>query len=371
MTYKEALFFIGKCLTLGRYPEKTDEVRKVIRSGAVVWEQVVWVSTDQFVFSALYLQLKRAGLLPELPSDLVEYMEEFTSINRDRNYLIINQAHEISGLLNRHGIVPIFLKGVGHLLDGLYDDIGERQVGDIDILVEESEMVLAAEILISDGYVSSLNFDTNISKVHNHYPRLLNNDRTAAVEIHRQVFISSFNKTNDIGFIIREARMLNIPYKATVMSNQHQIVNNILNVQINDNGYYTAKLFLRQIYDLLLLSGREDPLKAINEFGLYFQEMNVNLALANQLLDHHNVIPYHPNWKTRLFIFRVYFNINHPLWSRFTNGFLYITFKLSHFSHFFLHSIYDTGIRKYMYLRISNPQWYWDHIKKTNRFKKI
>ena len=111
MNYKEALFFIGKCLTLGCYPEKTDEVRKVICSGSVIWEQVVWASTDQFVFSALYLQLKRVGLLPELPSDLVEYMEEFTSINRDRNYLIINQAHEISELLNHHGIVPIFTNG--------------------------------------------------------------------------------------------------------------------------------------------------------------------------------------------------------------------------------------------------------------------
>jgi hypothetical protein len=366
MNYKESLFFIGKCLTLGQCPEKAEEVRREIRSGSVVWEQIVWASTDQFVFSALYLQLKRSGLLPELPSDLVEYMEEFTSLNRDRNSLIINQAYEISGLLNQHGIVPIFLKGVGHLLDGLYEDIGERQVGDIDILVEESEMVRAARILISEGYVASWNFDPNIIKIHRHYPRLLNNDRTAAVEIHRQVFMSSFNKTNDIGFITREGRMLNIPHHAIVMSNQHQIVHNILNVQINDKGYCTAKIFLRQIYDLLLLSLREDPLKAINEFGLYSQEMNVNLALANQILDYPDAITFQPNWKAKLFLFRVNFNLNHPLWSRFSNGIISVYFKQVSYLNFMLHSIFDKNIRSYVFKRIRNPKWY---IKQFGNYK--
>ena len=368
MNYKEALFFIGKCLTLGHHPEKTDEIRKVIRSGSVVWEQVVWASTDQLVFSALYLQLKRAGLLPELPSDLVEYMEEFTSLNRDRNYLIINQAYEISELLNHHGIVPIFLKGTGHLLDGLYDDIGERQVGDIDILVEENDMVRAAEILISVGYAVIDKFDPNLSKVFRHYPRLIKNDRTAAIEIHRQIYITTFNKTENIGFIFQNTRKLEIPGKATVMCNEHQILYNIINVQINDQGYYFAKIFFRQIYDLFLLSYREDPQKAVNGFGKYTHQINVNIGLAYEILDRPQTLSIQPNWRIKLFLFRVYFKIEHPKWSRFSNGFLYLNYIFTHFMVELKHSIFDRQIRRYVWNRANKLQWYYEFIK---RFKKV
>lgn len=363
MTYKEALFFIGKCLTLSLWPERKEEIRKVIRSGSVVWEQVVWTSTDQLVFTALHLQLKRAGLLEELPSELIEYMEEFTSVNRERNHQLMCQAHEITELLNNQGIVPIFLKGVGHLLDGLYDDIGERQVGDIDILVKENNMVRAAEILIAEGYFPSTEFDPNSQKVQRHYPRLLNENRTGAVEIHRQIFTSSFYETMDNELIVKNGRMLNTPSMSFVMSNVHQVVYNILNVQISDKAYYYAKVFLRQIYDLLMLSRREDPMDAMKGFEKFFHLMNVNLALADQLLDHPGTISFHSNWRTKLFIFRVFYKLNHPLWSRVSNGILYLWFRCTNSANYFLRAIYDRNIRRSVYHRLGNPKWYYEHLK--------
>ena len=360
MTYKEALFFIGKCLALGHCPVKTEDVRNVIRSGSVVWEQVVWVSTDQIVFSALYVQLKRAGLLQELPTDLVEYMVEFISLNRKRNLLIIDQAYEITELLNQQGITPIFLKGVGHVMDGLYEDIGERQIGDIDILVDENNMVKAADLLITEGYVPFCQFDPGLLKTYRHYPRLNHNNRIAAVEIHRQI---SNSASNDIELISREARMLNIPFKALVMSNQNQIVHNILNVQINDKGYYYGKIFFRQIYDLLLLSRRENPLESVKSYGRYFHQMNVNLALADQLHDHPGTLPFQFNWRAKLFLSRVYFKTDHPGWMRFSNGFLYLLFRFGNSTNYIFRAIYDRSIRKSVYNRIGNPQWYLNHLK--------
>ncbi len=81
---------------MGCNPERIGKVREIISSGSVVWESVVWVSTSQLVFPALYMQVKRAGLLPDLPHDLVEYMTEFSSLNRERNNQIILQAKRIS-----------------------------------------------------------------------------------------------------------------------------------------------------------------------------------------------------------------------------------------------------------------------------------
>ncbi|MBN1767042.1 MAG: nucleotidyltransferase family protein, partial [Prolixibacteraceae bacterium] len=132
MNYKQCLFFVGKCLTLDQHPERIDEVKKTIKTGAVNWENVVKLSSGQFVLPALYLQLKRNRILLELPADLVKYLEEITDLNRKRNLAILEQAKEITSILYAHKISPVFLKGVAHLLAGLYTDIAERMIGDID-----------------------------------------------------------------------------------------------------------------------------------------------------------------------------------------------------------------------------------------------
>ena len=69
----------------------------------------------------------------------MDYMKYITKLNRERNEEIIAQAKELNTLLLEHHITPIFLKGTGNLLEGLYEDIGERMVGDIDFLFSEED----------------------------------------------------------------------------------------------------------------------------------------------------------------------------------------------------------------------------------------
>ncbi|MDD4645252.1 MAG: nucleotidyltransferase family protein [Bacteroidales bacterium] len=156
-------FFIGKCLTLDYYPDRVESVKEQIESGYADWEQIVWVSTSHMVFPALHLNLKRTGLLPLLPLELVEYMVELTSDNRELNLRMIAQAHEITRLLNLHDISPVYLKGCWHMLDGLFRDIAERMMGDIDILVKDKDMVRAVEILMQAGYQSRTKMDPYLS----------------------------------------------------------------------------------------------------------------------------------------------------------------------------------------------------------------
>jgi len=40
--------------------------------------------------------------------------------------------------LKAAGISPIYMKGTGNLIDKVYDDIGERIIGDIDFVILES-----------------------------------------------------------------------------------------------------------------------------------------------------------------------------------------------------------------------------------------
>ena len=137
MTYKETLFFVGKCLTISLEKHNKEIIENQLKSGNIDWDNIVKLSTSHYVFPALYCNLKRASFLHYLPNDLVEYMKHITDLNRERNQQIIEQAKEINDLLLANNITPIFLKGTGNLLEGLYEDIAERMVGDIDLLFEQ------------------------------------------------------------------------------------------------------------------------------------------------------------------------------------------------------------------------------------------
>jgi len=128
MNYKETLFFVAKCLTINHEEHNEIIIKNLLKSNAVDWDAVVKLSTAHYVFPALYCNLKRASFLAYLPEELVEYMKYITDLNRDRNKEIIEQAKELNELLLQNKITPIFLKGTGNLLEGLYEDIGERMV---------------------------------------------------------------------------------------------------------------------------------------------------------------------------------------------------------------------------------------------------
>jgi hypothetical protein len=137
LNYKETLFFIAKCLTISLEEKNRDEIELVLKTTDLDWESVVKVSTSHYVFPALYCNFKRANFLKYLPADLVDYMKHITDLNRDRNSQILQQAQELNSLLLANNIRPIFLKGTGNLLAGIYADNGERMVGDIDFLCSE------------------------------------------------------------------------------------------------------------------------------------------------------------------------------------------------------------------------------------------
>ena len=129
MNYKKNLYFIAKCLTISLEAKNKQEIEKQLKSTSINWDAVVKVSTAHYVFPALYCNLKRADFLHYLPEELVSYMEHITDINRERNKQIIVQANELNNVLLANKITPIFLKGTGNLLAGIYDDIAERMVG--------------------------------------------------------------------------------------------------------------------------------------------------------------------------------------------------------------------------------------------------
>ena len=169
MIYKEALFFIAKCLTISLEEKNRDEIEIILKTTDVDWEAVVKVSTSHYVFPAMYCNFKRVDFLKYLPADLVEYMRHLTDLNRDRNKQIIEQAQELNILLLANNITPIFLKGTGNLIAGLYEDIAERMVGDIDFIFSKEDYPKAITILREFGYSEVETLKYYYPDLHKHY----------------------------------------------------------------------------------------------------------------------------------------------------------------------------------------------------------
>jgi hypothetical protein len=274
MTYKETLFFIAKCLTIFVEKKNKKEVEKELIKDNIDWDAVVKVSTSHFVFPALYCNLKRVGFLKYIPDDLSAYMKYITDLNRQRNNQIITQAKEVNNLLLNHNITPIFIKGTSNILTGLYEDIAERMVGDIDLLFSKNDFFKAIEILKNNGY-SKFDKNSYYSPNFRHYPGLVKPKMIATIEIHKEVLKEKFRDEFNYKIISKELQKIN---NFTVLGYDNQLSLSVFANQINDYGFKFKKIALRSAYDVFLLSKKVNTHEVILQFNKLKQPLNYFLA---------------------------------------------------------------------------------------------
>ena len=255
MTFKEGLVFIARCLSANIIKENYHEVKKQIESENVDWDLIVQISTSQLVLPALYINLLKTNLTALLPEDLVAYMEHITQLNRERNEEIIKQAKHIQRIANENNIKLVFLKGTSYLLSGLYEDIGERMIGDIDFLVHENEALKINSILIKNGYKDPKNISSSRPDFR-HLPRLIHDDYLAAIEIHTQVTLQKYLSDFHPETLMHSAVEIN---KTFHLNASNTLKTTAITHQINSKGNQYKSFSLRNAYDLLLLEAKYKP----------------------------------------------------------------------------------------------------------------
>ncbi|NRD21348.1 nucleotidyltransferase family protein [Winogradskyella eckloniae] len=212
------------------------------------WDAIVVEGSKYLVLPAIYCRLKSRRLLHLLPEELVLYLDEISSINRNRNRSILKQVHAISTLLNAHHINHVFLKGTALLVSGKYEDIAERMVGDIDILVSNEQLQDAFHLLKSNGYNKTFGYAYEKSDFR-HLDRLISEQELAAIEIHSNLLIKNKRHLIDIPLVLQskiECNGIAIPNFKTLSLHQ------ILSWQLNDKGHYYNFPNFKVLYDVIL-----------------------------------------------------------------------------------------------------------------------
>ncbi|WP_442265829.1 nucleotidyltransferase family protein [Tenacibaculum sp. ZS6-P6] len=308
MTYKETLFFIGKCLTINHEAHNKRIVEEHLKNNTVDWDNIVKLSTEHYVFPALYCNLRKADFLKYLPEDLVGYMKHIADLNRERNTQIIQQAKEINELLLSHNITPIFLKGTGNLLEGLYDDIAERMVGDIDFLVNNNSFTESIRVLKNDGYYKfhKDKFDTTITN--RHYPKMIKKNKIASTEIHYKMVSSSKISEFNYDFIFPNIKKKNI----STLSYSDNIILTTCNKQFNDNGKIFKNFNLRSSYDIFLLSKKCSPITSVKKLKNH-KHLNNFLYSSFKIFNEPNSISYENTLLAQTFFSNQIKLLEHPM----------------------------------------------------------
>jgi ribosomal protein L10 len=298
MSYKETLYFVAKCLTISLEGNNREEIEKQLKSTSIDWDAVVKVSTAHYVFPTMYCNLKRVDFLHYLPEELVNYMEHITDINRERNKQIISQAKDLNSLFLANNITPIFLKGTGNLLAGIYDDIAERMVGDIDFIFSKENYPKAITILREFGYSDVFKTDNNYPQFR-HYQRLKKDNNIASIEIHKELLIEKYANEFNYNFVKKDSQLIN---GVTVLSYANKLNLSIIANQINDYGFYYKSMALRNAYDLFLLSKKTNAKDAVHILDKLTNPLNCFLAACYEVFNKVDSLEYNNTKKVASYL---------------------------------------------------------------------
>jgi hypothetical protein len=228
------------------------------------WDTIVIAGSEHLVLPAIYCRLQSKQLLHLLPEELHTYLEELTSINRNRNKRLLNQVQSISQLFSQHQIDHVFVKGSALLALGCYEDNAERMVGDIDILVCKSQLKDAFELLKDNGYDKTFGFAYD-NKGFRHMDRLLSEDMLAAVELHGDLFEDPYRDLIAVDAILKSKVYKNY---IALPNTYYLSLHNILAYQLNDMGFFYKRIHFKHLYDSVILNTQN------------------NTGLISELLDH-------------------------------------------------------------------------------------
>lgn len=365
MTNKELYYFACRCLCLDEHPGFRDEIIRSI-SDEAIGQNFVHLCSNHLILPAIYLKFQEHKILPELSVELAEFLEEVNLLNLQRNEQILKQVQKIVLIFNEHNIFPTLLKGAGNLSDRLYGSISERMMGDIDLLVSEEDYLRAAQLLENDGYAHNNPdyFDVADMK---HYPRLYKKGEPADVEIHRLPVRIEYTKMYNTELIDLEKKAINDDFSYYVLSDKHKVIHNFIHCQLSNSGHSLGVVPIRDLYDLYLLSKRTNISQAFQNIP-YKRKAAAYFLFAGNAFNLPYFFNHRQTFTYRLFFFKNEMCFKYHAFYRINKSFVYLSERIYKYFKQIFESFYSSPMRRSLLKRITNRQWYDNHINTYRDF---
>lgn len=261
MTRYEALRLIGHTLADTTGTDAGLDARW--RAAAPHWPILLEAATEQRVGAALHTALRGRSVVPELPEDFVETLDVLSQLCAARNAEVRGQATAIARVLNGIGVTPLFLKGAGLLLAGLYPSPGDRLMADVDVLVAPADYPAAVDALRASGYRvkrPDLLHEDGTSRVDVHYPPMEHDDWPLMLEVHWAILAPPLDAQLPVAAVLARAThvTLDVDAVAAVPALEDALVHTVLHAEDRHDLTLAQDARLWQLWDALLLSQRMD-----------------------------------------------------------------------------------------------------------------
>jgi len=225
------------------------EILNGIEINNINFDNLIKLASRHLMLPALFFNINKKNVSYLFPEDFIEYIKNIYSINKARNTVLLKEAKELSELLYKNNINHIFLKGTALLLSNVFEDIGERMIGDIDFIIQHKDEQKVEKVLEknNDNRSQTINL-FNVFKP-THLDRRLY--KTIAIEPHLELLEPKnrwvFNSKELVNDFKNKTKAIKTPSKSFLFDHC------IYAIQIRDKGFINSYHSHRSVYDIYKL----------------------------------------------------------------------------------------------------------------------
>jgi hypothetical protein len=216
------------------------------------FEKLITLTSGHLMLPALFFNIQKKKAAYLFPEDFIAYIKGIYTINKARNEILLDEAKELSELLVENNIKHIFLKGTALLLSNVFEDIGERMIGDIDFIIRHKDEEKIKKVLEKNKYCSKKPVSSFRLFRHRHLPKATHKNKIIAIEPHLKLLDARYRGAFDSKKLLDD---FNEGLKSIKTPSQSFLFDHCLyNFQINDGGFINVKHSHRSIYDIYKLN---------------------------------------------------------------------------------------------------------------------
>ena len=233
--------------------------------------ELIELANLNFMSFALYAALKQKNLLQYLTSDEANYLKDLFELNTQRNREFIEEVNTLIQAFNKLDIEVVLIKGAAALLDGWYQDIGERFLRDVDLLLPKDKAQAAFAHLKTLGYELVNPLDENLHELKTHQLAALHKkDSPLVIELHIEPItlkakgILSAEAVFAKKVAASETQVSKLNLSASEVAQfffpcpEHNLLIALVHTEIGDNNRKNQRFFLRHGMDVERILKRYD-----------------------------------------------------------------------------------------------------------------
>jgi hypothetical protein len=169
------------------------------------WDVLFEDSRRHGIASLLYYRLRTFHPRTPIPANVMERLRQIYLQCSCRNMQLYHELGNLMGTLRLDNIPVIALKGV-HLATVVYRNVALRPMGDIDLLVKQSDLLRVQEILVKQGYIA---LKEEVGSAQEHLPPYKKKG-SFTIEIHFHIVGPPFSLRVDVEKLWARAQMSSI-----------------------------------------------------------------------------------------------------------------------------------------------------------------